>query len=155
MRDRTLSLRQMDADRRQIDTVKLTKPVAGSDALLTFAGAGSPPGGWEEAGLDDASWPAAEPTAFASVPRARRRFDLAGGGDAAEALLRVRGARDYVVRLNGVAVARGDDPAEAAFPVAPSLLRRGANVLALEGAVDGTESTAPSLELSLVSSPPR
>ncbi len=155
VRDRVLSLRQMDADRRQIDAVQLTKPVVGSDGLRAFAGAGSPPGGWDEAGFDDSSWPEAEPTAFASAVRARRSFDLAGGGGAAEAFLRVRGARDYVVRLNGVAVARGDGPAEAAIPVAPSLLRRGANALALEGTVDGTEGVAPSLELSLVSSPPR
>jgi hypothetical protein len=36
-----------------------------------------------------------------------------------------------------------------------SLLRRGTNALALEGTVDGTEGAAPSLELSLVSSPSR
>jgi hypothetical protein len=155
VRERTMQLRQTDVDGQKIDALQLTKPVAGSDALRAFAGAGSPPRGWDEAGFDDLSWPEAEPVAFASALRARRSFDLPRGGEAAEGWLRVQGARDYVVRLNGVAVARGDDAAEAAFPVAPSLLRRGANVLALEGTVDGSEGAAPSLELTLVSSLPR
>ncbi len=154
LRDRTLTLRQTDADGQRIDGLQITKPVASSDALRAFAGAGSPPRGWDEAGFDDSSWPEAEPTGFASALRARRRFELPRGGEAGEAWLRVRGARDYVVRLNGVAVARGDDPAEAVFPVALSLVRRGANALALEGAVDGTESAPPSLELSLLSPRP-
>ncbi len=74
-----------------------------------------------------------------------------------EAVLRVRGARDFVARLNGVAVARGGGPGEpeAAFPLPLSLLRPGRNVLALEGWVDGAEEAPPSLDLSLVSSPPR
>ncbi len=71
-----------------------------------------------------------------------------------EAFVRVRGARDFVVRLNGVAVGSGTgDEAEAAFPVPPALLRPGANALALEGHVQGDEAHAPSLELSLFSSP--
>jgi hypothetical protein len=54
-------------------------------------------------------------------------------------------------------VARGSGPGEpeTAFAVPPSLLRAGANVLALEGYVEGTESTPPSLDLSLLSSPAR
>jgi hypothetical protein len=155
VRDRTMTLRQTDADGQTIDVFQITKPVVASDRLRAFAGAGSPPRGWDEVGFEDSSWPAAEPTAFASALRARRRFDLPRGGEAAEAWLRVRGVKDYAVRLNGVAVARGDETAEAAFPVAPSLLRRGANALTLEGTVDGTEGAAPSLELSLVSSLPR
>ena len=56
-------------------------------------------------------------------------------------MLRVGGARDFVVRLNGVAVASGagDDEARA-FPVPPALLRAGTNALALEGHVEGDET---------------
>jgi hypothetical protein len=89
--------------------------------------------------------------------RARRGFEVARPSEIGEAVLRVRGARDFVVRLNGVTVARGGGPGETdeAFAVPPSLLRAGANALALEGAVEGTEDAPPSLDLSLVSSPPR
>ena len=48
-----------------------------------------------------------------------------------------------------------NDDADAAFPVPVSLLRPGRNALALEGWVDGTEGAAPSLDLSLFSSPAR
>jgi hypothetical protein len=150
-----MHLRQMAADRQKIDELQLTKPVAASDALRAFAGAGSPPRGWDDAGFDDSSWPEAEAPGFASALRARRRFDVPEAAGTAEAWLRVSGASDFVVRLNGREVARGSDPAEAAFPVPTTLLRRGANVLALEGAVDGTEGAPPSLELALVSSPTR
>ena len=86
--------------------------------------------------------------------RARRGFEVARPGEVGEAVLRVRGARDFVVRLNGVAVARGGEP-DAAFGVPPSLLRAGANALTLEGYVEGTEDSPPSLDLSLASSSPR
>jgi hypothetical protein len=155
VRERTMLLRQMDTDRQRIDALEITKPVVASDTLRAFAGAGSPPRGWDEAAFDDSSWPEAGPTAYASALRARRSFDLRRRGDAGEAFLRVRGARDFVVRLNGVVVARGGGEPEAAFPVPLPLLRSGANTLALEGTVDGTEGAPPSLELSLVSSPPR
>ena len=155
VRDRTLSLRQTDADGHEIDAVEITKAVAAGDALRAFAGAGSPPPGWEGDGFDDSSWPQAAATGFASALRVRRAFDLPAGGEAGEAFLRVSGARDFVVRLNGVAVARGGDEPGTPYPVPASLLRAGANVLALEGAVDWAEGVAPSLELSLVSSPPR
>jgi hypothetical protein len=87
----------------------------------------------------------------------RRAFDVARPAESSEAVLRVRGARDFVARLNGVAVGRGGglgEP-ETAFPVPLALLRPGRNVLALEGSVEGTEEAPPSLDLSLVSSPPR
>jgi hypothetical protein len=90
-------------------------------------------------------------------PRITYALDLVRPGEVGEAVLRVRGARDFVVRLNGEEVARGDgrDEAEAAFPVPTSLLRPGRNALALEGWVDGAEGAAPSLDLSLFSSPTR
>ena len=157
VRGRTLLLRQTDANGLGIDALALTKPVAASDALRAFAGAGAPPRGWAEAGFDDAAWPEAARTGFASTVRARRGFEVARPGEVGEAVLRVRGARDFVVRLNGVTVARGGGPGEPdeAFAVPSSLLRAGANALALEGTVEGTEGIPPSLDLSLVSSPPR
>ncbi len=157
VRGRTLLLRQTDVNGKGVDALAITKPVAAADALSAFAGAGEPPRGWTEPGFDDAAWGAAGRAGFAAALRARRGFDLARPGEVGEALLRVRGARDFVVRLNGEEVARGDgrDEAEAAFPVPTSLLRPGKNALALEGWVDGTEGAAPSLDLSLFSSPPR
>ena len=155
VRGRTLLLRQTDAEGQEIDALEITKVVVASDTLRAFADAGSPPRGWEEAGFDDTSWPEAGRRGFASVLRARRGFDVARPGEVSEAILRVRGARDFVARLNGVAVARGNGEPEAAFPVPLALLRRGANVLALEGYVEATEGVAPSLELSLISSPAR
>ena len=155
VRERTLRLRQADTSGQQIDALEITKPVLASDALHAFAGAGSPPRGWEEATFDDSSWPEARRTGFVSTLRARRGFDLPRPGEAGEAFLRVRGTRDFVARLNGVAVARGDREPDGTFPVPLSLLRPGRNALALEGTVDGTEDAPPSLELSLVSSPPR
>jgi hypothetical protein len=154
VRGRTMTLRQTDADGRKIDALEITKPVAAGDALRAFAGAGEPPRGWDGDGFDDSSWPEATGTGFASALRVRRTFELPAGGDAGEAFLRVFGVRDFVVRLNGVAVVRGGDEPGAAYPVPPSLFRRGPNVLVLEGAVDGTEGAAPSLELAIVS-PPR
>jgi len=156
VRGRTLLLRQTDTDGRVIDTLTITKPVAAPDALRALAGAGSPPPGWDEPGFDDASWPEAEPPAYASAVRARRGFDVARPGEVSEAFLRVRGASDFVVRLNGTAVARGggpDDPDASVHSVSPALLRRGPNALALEGRVEGGEGVAPSLELSLLSRP--
>ena len=155
VRERTMLLRQTDTSGEEIDALEITKPVIASDALRALSGAGSPPRGWEEAGFDDSAWPVAGRTGFASALRARRAFDLPRPSDVDEAFLRVRGTRDFVARLNGVAVASGSGEPGAAFPVPPSLLRRGANALALEGTVDGTEGVPPSLELSLVSSPRR
>jgi len=157
VRGRTLLLRQTDADGLGIDALALTKPVAASDTLRAFAGGGAPPRGWAEPGFDDTAWPDAARTGFASAVRARRGFDVARPGEVGEAVLRVRGARDFVVRLNGVTVARGGGPGDSdeAFAVPPSLLRAGANALALEGTVEGTEDAPPSLDLFLVSSPPR
>ena len=155
VRGRTLLLRQTDAEGRGLDALAITKPVAAADALSAFVGAGEPPRGWTEPGFDDAAWGAAGRIGYATAVRARRGFELARPGEVGEAVLRVRGARDFVVRLNGVAVARGGGEPEAAFPVPLTLLRRGANTLALEGTVDGTEGAPPSLELSLVSSLPR
>jgi len=152
---RTMRLRQTDTSGETIDTLEITKPVLASDTLRAFAGPGAPPRGWDGAGFDDSAWPAAGRTGFASALRARRDFLLPRAVGAGEAFLRVRGARDFVARLNGVAVARGNGEPGAAFPVPRSLLRRGANALALEGSVDGTEGVPPSLELSLVSSPRR
>jgi hypothetical protein len=155
VRGRTILLRQTDTGGKTIDTLEITKPVLASDTLRAFAAAGSPPRGWDEAGFDDSSWPGAGRSGFASVLRARRSFDLPRPAAVGEAFLRVRGVRDFVVRLNGIAVARGSGEPEAASPLPPSLLRRGANALALEGTVDGSEGVPPSLELSLVSSPAR
>jgi hypothetical protein len=155
VRERTLLLRQTDASGRELDSVTITKPVTGSDALRVFAGAGAPPRGWDETGFDDSSWPGAGRWGFASVLHARGNFDLPRPAAVGEAFLRVGGVRDFVARVNGVDVARGRGEPGAAFPVPPSLLRRGANALALEGTVDGDEGAPPSLELSLVSSPRR
>ena len=157
VRGRTLLLRQTDAEGLGIDALALTKPVAASDTLRAFAGAGAPPRGWADPGFDDAAWPEAERARFASTVRARRGFEVARPGEVDEAVLRVRGARDFVVRLNGVAVAQGGGPGgpDVPFAVPPSLLRAGRNALALEGYVEGTEGAPPSLDLSLVSSPPR
>jgi hypothetical protein len=160
VRERTMLLRQIDTQSREIDRFTIAKPVAGSDGLRAFAGAGSPPPGWDRPGFDDSAWPTAVRSAFASAVRARRGFDIARPDQVDEAFLRVRGARDFVVSLNGRLVARGGGPDEsdaAEFPVAPALLRQGTNVLALEGSVLGTEGDPPSLELSLFSrsaSPP-
>ena len=154
VRGRTLLLRQTDGEGRGIDALAITKPVVASDALRSFAGAGSPPRGWEAPGFDDSRWSDAARPGFAAALRARRGFDVPRPGEVGEAFVRVRGARDFVVRLNGVAVGSGTgDEAEAAFPVPPALLRPGANALALEGHVQGDEAHAPSLELSLFSSP--
>jgi Calcineurin-like phosphoesterase len=157
VRGRTLLMRQTDAEDRGIDAMAITKPVTTSDALRAFAGAGSPPRGWQDPTFDDSSWPEAKRAGFASAVRARRAFDISRPADVSEAFLRVRGARDFVARLNGVAVARGggrDEP-EAAFPLPLSLFRAGRNALTLEGTVDGTEAAPPSLDLSLVTAPPR
>jgi hypothetical protein len=154
VRGRTLLLRQTDADGRQIDTLAITKPVTAADALRAFAGAGSPPRGWEEPDFDDASWPEARRLSFASTIRARRAFDLGRSPGPSEAFVRVRGARDFEVRLNGVTVGRGvgtSGPDAAAFPVSATFLRSGVNALALEGHVEGTEDVPPALELVLVS----
>ncbi len=157
VRGRTLLLRQTDVDGKGVDALAITKPVTASDALRAFAGGGEPPRGWADPGFDDASWREAGRAGYASALRARRGFGLARPGDVGEAVLRVRGAKDFVVRLNGAEVARGDgrDDADAAFPVPTSLLRPGKNALAVEGWVDGTEGSPPSLDLSLFSSPPR
>jgi hypothetical protein len=155
VRGRTLSLRQMDEDGHRVDALQIAKPVAGSDALRAFFGAGSPPRGWEEPAFDDAGWPEARPTGFASSLRARRRFELTRDGDTVEAVLRVRGATSCVVRLNGVEVARDLGGADAEYAVPPALLRRGTNVLALEGVVHGSGGPAPSLELLVLSYPSR
>ena len=157
VRGRTLVLRQTDTEGHGIDSLEITKPVAPSDGLRAFVGAGSPPRGWDEPAFDDSSWPEATRPGFASVVRARRAFDVARPAEASGAVLRVRGARDFVARLNGVAVGRGGGPGEpeTAFPVPLALLRPGRNVLALEGSVEGTEEAPPSLDLSLVLSPPR
>jgi hypothetical protein len=155
VRERTLLLRQTDTSGQTIDALEITKPVLASDALRAFAGAGAPPGGWDRAAFDDSSWPTAGRPGFASALRARRAFELPRPVEVDEAILHVRGVRDFVARVNGVAVAWGSGGGEEAFPVSPSLLRRGANAIALEGAVDGTEAAPPSLELSLVSSPRR
>jgi hypothetical protein len=127
---RTLLMRQTDGEGHGIDAMAITKPVTSSDALRAFAGAGSPPRGWDDPAFDDSSWPEAKRVGFASAVRARRAFDVSHPADVSEALLRVRGARDFVARLNGVAVARGGGP-------------------------DEPEGAPPSLELSLLSSPPR
>jgi predicted phosphodiesterase len=153
---RTLLMRQTDGEGHGIDAMAITKPVTSSDALRAFAGAGSPPQGWDAPAFDDSSWPEAKRAGFASAVRARRTFDVSDPAELSEAFLRVRGARNFVARLNGVAVARGgglDEP-EAVFSVSLSLLRPGRNALTLEGTVDGTEGAPPSLELSLLSSPP-
>jgi len=155
VRGRTLLLRQTDTNGERIDALEITKPVTASDTLRAFAGAGSPPRGWEEAGFDDSAWPEAGRTGFASALRARRDFQLPRAVRAGEVFLRVRGARNFVARLNGVAVAKGIGEPEPAFPVPLSLLRTGRNVLTLEGTVDGTEGAPPSLELSLLSTPLR
>jgi hypothetical protein len=155
VQDRTMLLRQVDTSGETIDTMEITKPVLAADALRAFAGAGSPPRGWDAADFDDSSWPEAGRPGFASVLRARRAFALLRPGDVAGAFLRVRGVTDFAVRLNGVAVAWDDGEPETEFPLPVSLLRRGPNALALDGTVDGTESAPPSLELSLVSSPAR
>ena len=156
VRGRTLLLRQTDAEGRGLDALAITKPVVASDALRAFAGAGSPPLGWDEPGFDDSRWSDTARSGFAAALRARRGFDVPRPGEVGEAVVRVRGARDFVVRLNGVAVGSGTgDEAEAAFPVPPALLRAGANALALEGHVQGDEAGAPSLELALFSSPAR
>jgi hypothetical protein len=156
VRGRTLLLRQTDGEGREIDALAITKPVVAADGLRAFAGSGSPPRGWEEPGFDDSRWAEAARTGFAAALRARRDFDLLRPGEVGEAVLRVSGARDFVVRLNGVAVASGGGDDEArAFPVPPALLRAGTNTLALEGHVEGDETRAPSLELSLFSSPAR
>ena len=153
VRERTMRMRQTDTDGREIDTLTITKPVVASDALRAFAASGRPPRGWEEPGFDDSRWAEAARPVFASALHARRGFDLQGPGEVGEAVVRVRGARDFVVHLNGVAVASGTgDDDGSAFPVPPALLRAGANALALEGHVQGDEASAPSLELSLFSS---
>jgi hypothetical protein len=155
VRGRTLALRQVDTEGRTIDTLTISKPVEASDALRAFDGAGSPPRGWEEPGFDDASWPDVGRGGFASAVRARRAFDVARPGEVSEAFLRVRGASDFAVSLNGTGVARGvpGEPGAEAFPVPLALLRAGNNALTLEGHVEGTEASPPSLELVLFSRP--
>jgi hypothetical protein len=154
VRGRTLLLRQTDENGTQIDALTITKPVTASDTLRVFAGAGSPPRGWDEPGFDDAAWAEARRRAFPMAVRARRGFGVARSAEVSEAFLRVRGARDFVVRLNGMAVARGggpDDPDVSVHSISPTLLRPGPNALALEGRVEGDVS--PSLELLLLSHP--
>jgi hypothetical protein len=156
VRGRTLLLRQTDENGKQIDALTIAKPVAAADALRAFAGAGSPPRGWDEPGFNDASWPEAGTPTFASVVHGRRGFALDRAAAASEAFLRVRGVRDFVVRLNGATVAQGggpEDPEAFAFSVPGALLRSGTNALSLEGRVEGTEHGPPSLELVLVSQP--
>jgi acid phosphatase type 7 len=152
VRGRTLVLRQTDENGKQIDAFTIAKPVAAADALRAFAGAGSPPRGWEEPGFDDASWPEARRAGFASVLRARRSFTVEGPGSLVSAVLRVRGVVGFVARLNGVEVGRALGPGEpaVAFAVPPALVLPGANALALEGSLEGSEDVSPSLELSLV-----
>jgi predicted phosphodiesterase len=153
---RTLRLRQSDLNGQTVDTLTITKPVTAAEALRAFAGAGTPSPAWQEPGFDDSAWPEVGARGLASALHARRRFAMTSTEEATEAVLRVSGAADYLVRLNGLEVARGggvDEPATAAFAVPVSLLRQGDNVLTLEGQVLGTEPAPPSLELSLYSSP--
>jgi hypothetical protein len=116
-------------------------------------GAGHPR--WDEPAFDDSSWPEASRAGFARVLRARRSFTVERPRDLVEAVLRVRGVSDFVVRLNGVEVGRGGGPGEpdATLSVPLARLRPGVNALALEGLVEGNEGVPPSLELSLVSHP--
>jgi hypothetical protein len=148
---RTLRLRQMDSAGARYDALELTKAVAAADPLLSFAGAGAPPREWTSAEYDDSAWREAARTA--GPLRARRGFRVARAADVGEAVLRVSGASDYRVLLNGVEVARGGlagDDAPASFSVPGALLRAGANALAVEGIARG-EAARPSLELVLVS----
>jgi hypothetical protein len=64
---------------------------------------------------------------------------------------------DYRVRLNDVEVARGGLTGDAleSFTISARLLRKGRNALAVEGFSAGPEAAKPSLELTLVSLPPR
>ena len=156
IRGRTLLLRQTDVDGRGVDALAITKPVAASDALRAFAGAGEPPRGWTEPGFDDGAWGAAGRTEYASALRVRRGFDVARSGEVGEAVLRVRGARDFVVRLNGAEVARGDGPRRrrpvlCRAPVAPAPREERTRPRGLGRREEGA---APSLDLSLFSSPP-
>lgn len=152
---RTLRLRQMDTTGSRYDTLELTKPVTVADPLLSVAAGGVPPRGWREAGYDDSGW--REAAAATGTLRARRGFEVAQVSRVSEAVLRVRGASDFSVRLNDVEVARGGpagDAATASFSVPAVLLRGGRNALAIEG-FTRSEAARPSLELVLVSSAPR
>ena len=127
IRGRNLQLRQMDTEGRTIDTLAITKPVLAADALLALSAPG------------EASF------------RATRRFVVAEPARVTDAVLRVA-ADDYLVRLDGVEVARGTGPA--AFAVPPGLLRPGENELAIESRGAAPGAPAPALELAL-SSPGR
>jgi hypothetical protein len=154
VRGRTLLLRQVDTSGQGIDALALTKPVAAADALLAFAAGGTPPAGWTGAAFDDGGWREASPRP--GRLRARRAFELERSPGASDAVLRVTGACDYRVWLNGVEVASapGTDAPPAAFAVPPGLLRAGRNALALDGFAPGGERP-PSLELALVTGLPR
>jgi predicted MPP superfamily phosphohydrolase len=151
---RTLRLRQMDTAGKAIDTVSFTKPVTATDPLVVPAASPALPPGWTAPGFDDRSWRQA--SRLTGRLQARRAFELERPGAVSDAVLRVTGASDYRVWLNGVEVARaaGTDSVCGSFEVPTGLLRDGANALALDGFASDA-SSRPALELMLVAPLPR
>jgi hypothetical protein len=152
--ERTLKLRQMDVAGLRLDAMTLTKAVAFDDSLRVAEAPGDPPRGWTAADFDDSGWGRSSHAAG----RVRARSAFAGPREPPDdAFLRVRGVSEYEVWLNGEPVARRSAgptaAAGAAHAVAldPKRLRRGRNVIALEGFREAGEAPREGVELVLVS----
>jgi hypothetical protein len=142
--ERTLKLRQMDVAGLRLDSMTMNKAVTFGDSLRTSAAASDPPRGWTAADFDDSGW---ESTSHAPG-RVRARREFAGPREAPDdVFLRVRGVSDYEVWLNGAPVARN----ATGVALDPKRLRRGRNVLAIEGFREAGEAMAEAVELVLVS----
>jgi hypothetical protein len=159
-----LQVHQKDSSGCVMDRLGIYKPLAKGDLWRVFPGAGEPPADWFQPRFSDRAWmPAAAPLGdLRRVVYARGSFAL-GPGDVDEAILRVRYDAGFVAYLNGVEVARRNVPVVSphsgdsfeSFPLPPSLLRVGTNVLSIEGrdAGDGGALVlAP--ELSLLAAAP-
>ncbi len=151
--ERTLKIRHMDASGQRLDSMTMNKAVAFGEPLRVDAAGGDPPRGWTAVGFDDSGW--GPPTRAAGRVRARRAF-TGPSQPPDDAFLRVRGVADYEVWLNGSPVAKAAAGAATAGPghgvaLDPKRLRRGRNVIALEGFRDAGEASPEGLELVLVS----
>ena len=146
---RSLKLRQMDVEGAALDSMTLTRAVSFADPLRVDGGAAAAPRGWTSAGFDDSAWSA--PLGAPGRLRARRAFWLESGA-ASDAVLRVRGLSDYQVWLNEAPVARGGLVGDApeSFELNAKRLRRGRNLLAIEGFRGADATASEALELTLV-----
>jgi hypothetical protein len=138
----------MDVAGLRLDAMTMTRAVAFGDSLRVDTALGDPPRGWTAADFDDSGWGRASHAAG----RVRARSAFVGPREPPDdAFLRVRGVSDYEVWLNGEPVARRAAGPTHAVALDPRRLRRGWNVLALEGFREADDATPEGVELVLVS----